>query len=653
MDRSLTIPLLPLLLLLSCTVKEHDTHDSRPGDSDPPDTAADTGQDTEEPGDTSDTSDTGENPGLVFELTGLSIEPDPVDAEATSVLEAVGSFPDGTTFTWQGADGTLAGEGRRVNLTPAAEGSVEVTVTAAWEDQQEHASGSLEVGPPRTRVIIDGLNLQGDEGGGWSLYELTGRVVGLPEGFAAEDVQVAAFVHTDVFYHSAPRGGSPTPQEDGSFSVELRIHDDADRVVAILADAGSDPGADCETCAGVYDTRWRYHVPLEIDGEVLLAFDAWGIPREGTHEDPRITNLLGRFSAANLGSEAEPARLIRSYEDLDQLYTYDQALAVIAFSHAGEREAADTVLRAMAAVQHESGGWYFSYDYDGTSIYPDEGGDRRVSGAIGWMAVALNSYAHSFDGDTHAEMTAAVMEYLAGIRVELEIDGTTHSGVPFGPIDLDTTAWDESAVLSVEHNLDAYAAFRDYAVLTGNDSWADIAVETRALIEVLWHGDHFVPGTTVGVGPNLEEIYLDTQSWGVLALGAEGSEGQDLGRGLDYDCDHFLESAGYIDYRAAGVAGFFDYINGLTLEPPHRFVWTEGSLGMALALDAADDPELCDGLGSADILGWLEALEDARGGLPYARFTVNSDFTTSSSVAGTAWLYFAEQGYNPFQPLAR
>ena len=40
-----------------------------------------------------------------------------------------------------------------------------------------------------------------------------------------------------------------------------------------------------------------------------------------------------------------------------------------------------------------------------------------------------------------------------------------------------------------------------------------------------------------------------------------------------------------------------------------------------------------------------------QGGIPYATFTDNTDFTTSSSVAGVSWLYFAQQGFNPFQPL--
>jgi hypothetical protein len=38
----------------------------------------------------------------------------------------------------------------------------------------------------------------------------------------------------------------------------------------------------------------------------------------------------------------------------------------------------------------------------------------------------------------------------------------------------------------------------------------------------------------------------------------------------------------------------------------------------------------------------------ADGGIAYATETLNKDFTESSSVAGTAWLYFAIKDINPF-----
>lgn len=609
-----------------------------PGESALPTDSSDT------PGD-SETSDTA--PPGVFNLDGITLEPDPVHAKSTAVLQAEGEIPEGVALAWSSSEGELVGEGWRLNLTPSIEGEVDVHVVGNHGDVELSETTTFTVLAPRPRLYLEVVERLEERDGGWALWSVQGRATDLP--VEACELQVGFFVHTDVFYAVEPWKGSGLLGEDGSFELELRLHEDADRLVGLLADADFDlPGA-CESCAGVYDSIWRHHVPLDPDGEDVHAFGTHHFLGDAEHDDPLIRNLLGRFSSAELGSEAEPARLVRSYLDMDQLYTYDQALAVIAFSHAGEREAAESVLRAMRTVQHESGAWYFSYDFDGTSIYPMEKGDRRVSGAIAWMAMALAHHRAVFGSSEFEDMALATLDYLDALRIELEIDGTTHRPVPFGPSDLDTTVWDETAVVAVEHNLDAYAAFRDHAVLTGDSAWQERADELRAFLEACWRGDHFVPGWTAGVGPNEEELYLDTQTWGVLALGSEGSAGEDYAAGLQRDCDLFQEGAGYIDYRAAGVSGFFDWVNGVSLEPAHRFVWTEGTLGMALALDEAGDAGVCEGVSSESLRASMNTLLDGDGGLPYATQTANTDFTTSSSIAGTAWLYFAQEGVNPFR----
>ncbi len=170
------------------------------------------------------------------------------------------------------------------------------------------------------------------------------------------------------------------------------------------------------------------------------------------------------------------------------------------------------------------------------------------------------------------------------------------------------------------------------------------AAEFRVFLEQMFDGQRFSPGIDTAGVVNTSDVYLDPQSWGVLALSPMGDNGADFGVGLQFNCDEFVETAGYINYRSAGALGFFDVF--FPPRPKTRFVWTEGTLGMVMA-----DITECAGYGPDEFLEPTRELVDDDGGVPYATYTTNTDFVASSSVAGTAWLYFVDQGYNPFAPL--
>jgi len=111
------------------------------------------------------------------------------------------------------------------------------------------------------------------------------------------------------------------------------------------------------------------------------------------------------------------------------------------------------------------------------------------------------------------------------------------------------------------------------------------------------------------------------------------------------NCDKFL-----VEHQ--GVLGFMD------TKPANRpskftFVWSEGSLGQILAMKnsqkSGEESFKCKGVETSTLLENVTKMKMKDGGIAYATSTDNPDFTTSSSVAGTTWYYFATNGINPFK----
>lgn len=334
----------------------------------------------------------------------------------------------------------------------------------------------------------------------------------------------------------------------------------------------------------------------------------------------------------------QPAAFVRSYEGSSRAYTYDQALSAIAFAHAGERESARRVLNALWNSQLPTGSFAFSYPVD------DPG---QISGAIAWVVIATNAYQSLYATREFDPMGRAALEHLASQRVSVEFEGRASRPVRFATSDDRRTTWNETRVVSVEHNLDAYSAFSRYRG-SAAPRYRAIAASIRVFVESLWRGDRFYSGFDLEQErPNQDEVYLDTQSWGVLALGARGTRGESFASGLEPMCEEFLASVAQQGQKGPRTLfGFFDYrpANGL---PPETFIWSEGTLGMMLALSEVGRGG-CDGHPLRDFWSTINALTEPSGGVSYA--TQNGrGFSTRASVAGTAWAYFARVRLNPFR----
>ena len=102
---------------------------------------------------------------------------------------------------------------------------------------------------------------------------------------------------------------------------------------------------------------------------------------------------------------------------------------------------------------------------------------------------------------------------------------------------------------SVEHNVDAYAFFKNLHVLTKNQRWSEAAEHARKLVVAcLLRDGYYVTGTGVGQTLNSGVVPTDAQSWTALAnLNPAGNE-----RSLQFMLERLSEkSAGYSGFKFA------------------------------------------------------------------------------------------------------
>ncbi len=368
----------------------------------------------------------------------------------------------------------------------------------------------------------------------------------------------------------------------------------------------------------------------------LLCLSAFGSPNSDLN-----TNLKTRLHTLPQGG-----KLIKSFTNHSQSYIYDQALAIIAFTKQDDQENAKDLLHALSNLQKTDGSLYFSYYLNGESPYPVEG-DKRYAGAIAWVALAAITYQHKFKSKEFLGFNSRVLKYLETQMKPVLIDGKALKAISFSPFDISETIWNESETAALEHNLDAYSAFLHFSQVNNHEEWKIHAAELKKFIMAMWDSSrsHFWSGANLKNGiVNKQELYLDNQTWSLLALDENILKDLNTKDALALNCDQFL-----VEHE--GVTGFMD--SKPTRRPASsQFVWSEGTAGQILAMtkhnDLYQETLTCKGHKTTSFLDNMKKMKKEDGGIAYSTSTPNPDFTTSSSVAGTVWYYFASNNINPF-----
>jgi hypothetical protein len=315
---------------------------------------------------------------------------------------------------------------------------------------------------------------------------------------------------------------------------------------------------------------------------------------------------------------------------------------------------------------------------------------RKYVGTNAWVVMAIIFYEMHTGDDAYRQMALDALGWIGSYR-DLDSDRPTYGGVAMGRVwrkelvteTLTTTyGFVDWGIFVTEHNLDAYSAYRGLGQITGDETYIQTAeLIEKFVLQELW-GSHvdldkhpelkledienaFFPGIdmryplTAPYGIIDPCIYLDGQSWAVLAFGP-ATEVRDkdgmtvtLDIALDYPKQTLLVTDAVIFpgtcYEVTGIDGFKE--NDCSADD-EGLVWSEGSEGMVAALYLAG--ELAEAR--------YYHLETAsykmdNGGVPYSTLPPHPanplwNWTDNNSIAGTAWFYFNEGTWklNPFQP---
>ncbi len=320
---------------------------------------------------------------------------------------------------------------------------------------------------------------------------------------------------------------------------------------------------------------------------------------------------------------------------------------------------------------------------------------RKFMGANAWVIMAITFYELQTGDDTYRSMALKGLNWIESYR-DSDPNSPSFGGVAMGRVwhwwrveeTINTTyGFTDWPIFVTEHNLDAYAAFRGIAHLTGDETYDETADQIKAfLLRELWapHVDRsvhpeieasdvdnvFFPGLNMDVdylphGKIDRCIFLDGQSWAVLALGPsievldKDGNTTSLDITLDYLLQHMLVTDQTIfpdtGFMVTGIDGFKENDGNPHCESSEdHLVWSEGSEGVVGALYVTGQ---LDDVNSADYYhAETESYMMANGGVPYTNLPPNPsdlfwNWTNTNSIAGTTWFYFNEPAIrlNPFQ----
>ena len=347
---------------------------------------------------------------------------------------------------------------------------------------------------------------------------------------------------------------------------------------------------------------------------------------------------------------------------------YDNALAVIALTMAGEMERAKKIIDAVARMVETDGRLWFSYNThnDWPNAQDSEGAIIRT-GASAWMAYAILFYLkiQGHDAPQYLGLSEKITDWLLTNQVLDSSDprrGLVTGGV--GSHELQLSPKENKVVevyhatpiswASIEHNIDLYFLLKDLVQITKKEKYKKaLKILKEALLERAW--DKKEGQFIRGLRPEGKDMAmaLDCASWGAMLLKSMGeTQKAELSlRSLKkYEVTDPIQSIkGYRPYYKDLV---YDEISLNKIFYPHHptkkwqdieMVWSEGSLGSAMAYLKLNEIK-----NAKEVLLEMMKLQTQTGGLLYATKDIPFQFSTSPSMAGTAWFVMTVLAYeNP------
>jgi hypothetical protein len=406
------------------------------------------------------------------------------------------------------------------------------------------------------------------------------------------------------------------------------------------------------------------------------------------------------FSFLDAAMDAYPAfgatRLAQSYADQSGLFstafTYDNALAVLAYLTDDRRQRAVALGDALLFAQHNDpqytdGRLRQAYNvgpytfYDGS---PQPDGFVRADGkanvgvqfgftgtAVGdmaWAGMALAALARRTRAGRFRDGAVRIGEWIVANAFSTQPLGGYRFGVDGGNNPLPFSA--------TEHNIDVVGFFGQLARLTGNGVWRDRQAHAAQFVARMFEptGGFFWTGTNDGATINRFPVPEDTQTWSFLALRAPrfaasidwaadnlkvsdnaSRPNSKVPAGLSFDGVTF-SSASLVADEGAPIAPFQP-------NPDRNGVWFEGTAHLAAALrqrrDGGDESlahrlldsieKAQDTLGTGQTVGGRPLPE--RSGVVSASSPLDTGFGfgyyPNRHVGATSWYLLAAARANP------
>ena len=318
-----------------------------------------------------------------------------------------------------------------------------------------------------------------------------------------------------------------------------------------------------------------------------------------------------------LKSQQVSTGLVDSYKDrADTCYTYDQAVAAVAFLARADATNARRVLDALSALQNSDGSWYSAYNCNTLAALTT----TRYVGANAWVVVAIAHYEkRTADTVTYHMMGERAVNWM---RLFQQADGGINGGLDASGV---VISW-----ASTEHNQDSYPVLVHF-------SYPGDAGEVKSFLDnVVWEpaAPRWWQGRNDPADP------LDVNPLGVSALGASGTRNYQLS--LNYPMTHHRNA----QYWGNGKNRI--PVDGFDFNSDHNDLWLEGTAQMVKAFKLAGR--------TADANYFLQEIlkvQGSNGGVPYSvKGSFNGDFTMSKNeaVASTGWLVIAIENINPLKP---
>lgn len=377
-------------------------------------------------------------------------------------------------------------------------------------------------------------------------------------------------------------------------------------------------------------------------------------------DDIRFTGEIAALQSAPI--------LLRSY-DTDNIYiqnaafSYDNALVAMAFLSEGMQAEAARILDAFVyAVENdrhapgrlrnayaagdisalpgwESGarlpGWYDADAGETGEWYEDRYQVGSNAGNTAYVALALLQYDAIYGGETYLNTAMTLMDWV----LETCADGSAGFTAGF-----DGWAEGKEPVVypftykSIEHNIDAYAAFRQLYARTGEARYQAAADSALSFVKAMYDETEgvFYTGTAEdGVTPSRGNIVLDAQVWAALALGEDFAPYE---AALNRVASMRTPAGGYP--FCEGYAGGGWWAEGTAYTALlYRLIGEDASA--ASAMDALCAIQLESGLFPAATVAALPTGFELFDGSPWV-------YSDDPHIAPAAWFIMAANGFNPY-----